>query len=116
MTTKPLILSLSLLLAGCITTPPSPDLTPTTVEVTKYVPYECGQPPPVTHVSFLEVDWKLIAIDGEVVWTLSAQEYADLGQNMSDILQATKELEGSRKFWEDCVARSKEAAKNLPDR
>lgn len=97
-----LILAL-LFLTGCGSTPPNPNLGPTTVEVTKYVPYQCGQPPGVTHVSFADVEFKLVEIDGEVVWTLTAQEYADLGKNTSDTIQAVKEMKAERDFWRKCV-------------
>jgi len=108
-----LLVLMVLVLTGCaVKPPPDPNLTPTTLTKVEYVAYECGQPPGVTHVSFDEVEFVLVEIDGEVVWTLTAQEYSDLGQNMSDIIQASKELNGNRKFWRACVLESlKEFAK-----
>lgn len=113
-TTTPAFLPIVLLfvlillaLTGCaVKPPPAPDLDPTRVEITQFVWYQCGQPPGVTHVSFDEVEFKLVEIEGQVVWTLSAQQYANLGNNMSDIILASKEMKGERDFWRACVTDS----------
>lgn len=104
-----LLLVAMLLLSGCSSWKTEKgDLTPTTVEVTQYVAYHCGQPPGVTYVDFSPVVFRLVEVEGDVVWLLSAQQYANLGSNMSDIIQAAKEMRSSRNFWRDCVLRSLE--------
>lgn len=105
----PLVLVLMLVLfalTGCVSKPPAPDLDPTRLEVTTYVWYQCGQPPGVTHVDFADVEFALVEIEGQVVWTLSAQQYANLGNNMSSIIQASKELKGERDFYRKCITDS----------
>ena len=99
-----ILLFVLLVLSGCATKPPpNPNLNPTTLTKVEYVAYVCGQPPGSTHVTFDSVEFRLIPVDGTVVWTLTAQEYSDLGNNVSDILQAVKETNGERDFWKKCV-------------
>jgi len=101
-------------MVGCaIEPPPNPNLVPTTVTKIEFVAYVCGQPPGSTHVTFDRVTFQLRNVDGTVLWTLTAQEYADLGNNVSDILQAVKETNGERDFWRTCVQNSLERLQEL---
>jgi hypothetical protein len=51
-------------------------------------------------------------VDGVALWTLTAEEYERLGDNMTDIILAVTELVGERNFYEDCVERSLERLEN----
>jgi hypothetical protein len=99
-------------LLGCVSAPPNPNLIPTTITRIEYVAYNCGEPPGVTPVSFQEFRWKLKKVGGTALWTLTAEEYERLGDNMTDIILAVTELVGERNFYEDCVERSLERLEN----
>lgn len=95
-----------LFLWGCVSAPPEPDLSPTKVEVTQYVAYECGEAPGLSPVSFLDFKWRLYKFEGAQHWTLTAQDYENLGKNMATIIEGIKQLKIQRDFWRACIGRS----------
>jgi len=102
------------LVMGCATVPPAPDLDPTVVEVTRYVTYECGVVPALTSITLLEIHWVLFKVGDNAVWTLTAQQYQNLGKNTSMILAGVKELKGQRDFWKTCIDASVERTQLEP--
>lgn len=88
---------------GCASSIPAPDLDPTVINITKYVSYECGEVPALTPVELVDVHWILFKLGENVLWTLTAQQYTNLGENTSTILLGVKELKGQRDFWKTCI-------------
>ena len=87
---------------GCAHTKPV-ELEETIVEITTYVFYECGEVPALTPVRLIEVHWILYRVGNNSVWTLTADQYENLGKNTSSILLGVKELKGQRDFWKACI-------------
>ena len=52
----------------------------------------------------------------EVRWSLSADDYADLGRNTSDILAATKQFKLVVQHYKKCIADSKDAVLRANER
>lgn len=94
------LLSLSILLISCKSTP---ELKPTTVEIVKYVKLECGNPPQVEPFKALPVEWEVI--DGK--FTLTAQGYENLSKNTAGILKGVKQIKLQRDFYENCITNSR---------
>lgn len=103
------ILMFMLALVGCAGNKPAVgafDNTP--IEILVKVPYECGQPPPVSRVSMRDIEWVIVEIDGEDFFTLTVDDYKALGLNTSDWIAASAEMKEQRNFYRECIARSQE--------
>ena len=93
--------------AGCASAPRNTDLVPTTVEIVKYVSYECGTAPAVDPVDMLPIYWKVLPdATGAQRFTLTPEGYEALGKNVSSILAAVQQLKLQRDFYVGCVADS----------
>jgi len=96
-------------LVGCQTTTRPPDV----VTVSKFRAYECGTPPAIDVFVPLTVTWRLVqGPGGDFLFTLTAQDYENLGMNMASVLASARELQAQRNFYVACIARSKEADAN----
>lgn len=93
-------LLLILLLAGCASAPPTE--IPDPVVVTKYVRTDCGEPPVRAPVNLRPIEW--LIIDGR--FTLSSEDYENLGYNVSMILAGIRELSAEVEFYEECLSSS----------
>jgi hypothetical protein len=106
----PLLLMLTLTLwalTGCGATPvANPDFTPTPVTFNILVPYNCGQPSPVSMVIMRDVIWDFITLDDEDLVTTTIDGYKALGLNTSDWIAASFEMKEQRNFYRDCIMRS----------
>jgi hypothetical protein len=67
--------------------------------VTKWRTFDCGYSPVVDFVDFHPLTWKVI--DGR--FTLSTDEYAKLGENVSQIIKVTKQLLLKIEYYEECI-------------
>lgn len=106
-----MILLLMLALVGCAGNKPvEGEFDDTPVEIVVKVPYECGQPPPVSTVSMRTIEWVLVEIDGEDFFTLTVDDYKLLGLNTSDWIAASGEMKEQRNFYRECIERSQEDA------
>lgn len=94
-------------LGGCASAPPAPNLVPTIVEVARYIAYECGVPPALVHLSLLDVEWEVLPdAEGVQRFTLTPDEYENLGNNVTELLVRTKQLIAQRDFYEECIEES----------
>lgn len=94
------------LLVGCGPTRPNTD-PPSTVEVTKYVYYDCGAPPKLDPLELTEVIWKVVPVNGVQVIALDAAQYENLSRNDAAILSRAQQLAAQRDFYAQCIERSK---------
>jgi len=93
---KSLLLLLIISLSGCWwnTKPdPEPQIVP------QWRTYDCGVPPARDKVSFRLPDWSII----DSRYTLSTDGYADLGENMQEIVKAVGQLVETVRFYENCI-------------
>lgn len=93
-------LLLILLLAGCASAPPTE--IPDPVVVTKYVTTDCGEPPQRAPVNLRPISWLIV----EGRFTLSSEDYENLGYNVSMILAGIRELQSEVEFYEECLSSS----------
>jgi hypothetical protein len=93
----PLTISLAFLLSACAgnETKPVPDVQ----IVTKYISFDCGYSPDIDFVQFTSPTWRVI--DGK--FTLTTDEYAKLGENMTQIIKVTKQLLLKIDYYEECL-------------
>lgn len=81
---------------------------PTTIEVTKYVYYECGKPPELDALELQEVLWRVLrSPEGLQVIALDAENYEKLSRNDAAILSRAQQLAAQRDFYAQCIERSK---------
>lgn len=103
------IAMLLICLGGCASSKvPSPDMTPTTVEVTTYVHYECGEAPAVDALSPIQFKWVVLTHEGAMYYALPVAGYEALGLNMGAVLSSARQLQVQRNHYRDCIAKSKE--------
>jgi len=100
------LLLILFLLFGCGTIP-DPDLKETPIEVTVFVPIDCGVPSAIDPVKMRDVVWDIKKIDGEYFYTLTVSDYQLLGLNVSDWIAASAQMKGQRNHYRDCIERSK---------
>ena len=93
------------LLAGCALgrTEPDEPITP----VYKYRTYDCGTKPVVDAVSLKPPRW---VIHDTGLYTLTSDEYANLGDTMADILKASGQLVELVRFYQECINTSNKLA------
>jgi hypothetical protein len=106
------LLLISLLLAGCASNPPVP--LPKPVVVPQYVYADCGTPPARSEVDFKPINWRIIVFSGENLFTLTTYGYKDLAFNTSEIIKGVKELKAEIEYYQACLDRQKDLAKE-PD-
>lgn len=96
-------LTISLLfLVGCSSHQPVEDV-PDVQTVVKWRTVACPEPPDRDPVKFRPVTWAIV--DGR--FTLEPDHYANLGDNMSDILKATEQLKTEIRYYLDCISSQK---------
>ena len=103
------LIALALVLAACGSQPVQPDVTPITVEITKYVSYECGDPPAVDLARFLDFQWAVIEHEDVYVFSLTPNDYEMLGKNMSTVKLGLSQIIGQRNYYKGCIEDSQEA-------
>jgi hypothetical protein len=93
------ILISALLLSGCslvsrTKAEPEPQI------ITKWRTFDCGVPPARDNISFTV---PVFGVTSEGFWTLTAEQYANLGDSMQNILNASGQLVAVIQFYEDCI-------------
>ena len=102
-----LLFLIFLLVMGCSSSIPAPDLKETPIEVAVFVPIDCGVPSAIDPVKMRDIVWDIKKIDGEYFYTLTVSDYQLLGKNVSDWVAASSQLKGQRNHYRDCIERSK---------
>ncbi len=95
---KALLISSILLLPGCGTLDKLKRDVPPQI-ITEWRTFDCGVPPATDRVNFRPVEWEII--DG--LFTLSTDMYANLGENMQEIIKASGQLVEVVRFYESCI-------------
>lgn len=90
---------LSVLLVGC-SHATKPDPLPVIVPVK----YECGTPPGRELMPVLPVRWVILPFGEDQLFTLTAAEYQNLGENVSKVILGIQQLKGELSFYKECVA------------
>ena len=67
--------------------------------VTKWVVFDCGTPPDRDFVDLSVPRWRII--DGR--YTLTPEEYGILGESVSDIIKAAKQMANVIDFYQECI-------------
>lgn len=94
-----LCLIISLVMIGCSSRQPVEQI-PDVMTIVEWRTFDCGQPPGRDRVEFRPVVWKII--DGK--FTLVPDQYANLGDNMSDLIMGTKQLIAEIQYYLDCIS------------
>jgi len=68
--------------------------------ITKWRTYDCGIPPARDHITFRLPKF---VVSPEGLYTLTAEEYGDLGENMADIIKASGQLLETIRFYQQCI-------------
>lgn len=81
--------------------------------VTEYVPkaHECGTPPARDKMLVQPVEWRILPVDNEQLFTLDADQYRNLGENVSQVILGIQQLKGELGFYKACIAESHTEAK-----
>ena len=95
-------LVLALVLAGCASHGKPPPPAPITNTV--YVVADCDEPPQRRLVEFKPVSWRILAVNDEVLFTLTTEQYEHLSYNTSENIAAVKELKAEIRYYVDCLA------------
>ncbi len=96
------ILVLSIVLSGCRKDRVKREIPPQII--TQFRTYDCGIPPARDKVSFRIPVFNVIVIDGQPLWTLDQNQYADLGENMQDIIKAMGQYAELVRFYDKCIS------------
>ena len=101
--TLKLLLTISLVfLAGCTKERVQREVPPQII--TKWKTYDCGIPPQIDKIDFKPVVWDII----DEKYTLTTDMYANLGDNMSMITQASKQTIKLIGFYQACIDAAQE--------
>ncbi len=92
----------SLLLVGCAKDRVKRDIPPQVVTVWRT--FDCGIAPARDPIKFKAPQFRIV--DGR--YTLTADQYAVLGENMGQIIKATGQLIAVVNFYEQCIANASE--------
>ena len=105
-----LIISLVVFLSACAgnKTKPIEDV----VIVTEYVAFDCGYSPVIDFVKFQMPVWNVV--DGN--FTLAPEEYAKLGENMTLIIKAIKQMVLKIGYYESCIASNLSLGEAAPEK
>jgi len=93
-----LIISL-LVLAGCASRQKVQAI-PDAEIITKWRTFDCGTPPETDFINLTVPRWRII--DGR--YTLTPEEYANLGESVSDIIKAARQMSEVIDFYQKCIA------------
>jgi len=72
--------------------------------VEKWRTFDCGVPPERDFIELSAPAW--VITDG--LFTLTSEEYAKLGESVSDIIKATKQMANVIQFYVDCIEAAQE--------
>ena len=72
--------------------------------VTKWRTFDCGVPPERDFIELTAPSW--VILDG--LWTLTSDEYAKLGESVSDIIKAAKQMSKQIGFYKECIESAQE--------
>ena len=92
-----LLLISSLFLFGCAANRTEPVTDVQTI--VKWRTFNCGTPPQIDFVDFNSLTWRVV--DGR--FTLTADEYAKLGENVSQVIKITKQMLLKIEYYEECI-------------
>ena len=98
-----LLIFITISLLGCDPNRVKPE--PDVEIVYKWRTYDCGTPPARDKVSFRIPKW--VIVDG--LYTLTPSHYADLGENMQEIIKASGQLLETVRFYENCIKAANDA-------
>ena len=98
------IILISLSLAGCGAVEKLKRTEPPQV-ITQWRTYDCGIPPARDKINFRIPEFK-ITTDG--LYTLTPDQYGNLGEAMQDIIKASGQLLEVIRFYERCIASAQE--------
>ncbi len=97
------ILVLSIVLSGCRKDVVEREIPPQII--TQWRTFDCGVPPARDKVTFRPP--KFVVTD-EPLWTLTADQYADLGENMAELVKAMGQYAELIRFYDKCINAAQE--------